>query len=86
MENVFNFLEINANYCGNNLVVKVLDTLGRIAKTIKQTLAFRITKFSLNVKDLQTRKYIIKIFTDDNFIKAILFKSLVTEINIKRIK
>ena len=71
LQNVFNYFEVPANCCGNSMVVKVLDIRGRIAKTVKQTLEESVDKVRLNVDDLKKGKYIINIFTDDNFIKAV---------------
>ena len=71
LQNLFNSFEVIANCSGSNVVVKVLDAQGRIAKTVRQTLKESVDRVCLNVEDLRKGKYIINIFTDDNFIKAV---------------
>lgn len=73
LQNVVTSLEVSANCSGNNLVVKVLDVRGRIAKTIKQALEQSIDRICLNVEDLGKGNYIVNIFTDDSFVKAVRF-------------
>ncbi len=73
LKNVFTYFEVATNCAGNNLVVKILDAHGRIAKTIKQTFEERVDKICFNVSDLRRGKYIVNIFTDDNFIRAVRY-------------
>ena len=73
LQNVLDYFEVNANCSGNNMVVKVLDMHGRIAKIIRQSLEESIDKIRLNVEDLRKGNYIINIFTDDTFIKAVRY-------------
>lgn len=70
---ILNHFEIVADFLGDNLVVKVLDAHGRIAKTIKQNFSERVDKVRLNMDGLRRGKYTINIFTDDHFIKAVHF-------------
>lgn len=73
LQNVLNYFEVTANCAGNDMVVKVLDAHGRIAKTVRQTLEESIDRICLNLNDLRKGKYIINIFSDDHFIKAVRY-------------
>ena len=73
LKSVLNYFEVSANCSGNNIVVKILDAHGRIAKTIIQTIEENIDQVRLNMDDLRKGKYIVNIFTDDNFIKAVRY-------------
>ncbi len=73
LKNIFTSFEVAANFAGNNIVVKVLDAQGRIAKTIQQTIEENVDKVRLNVEDLRKGRYIINIFTDGNFTKAVSY-------------
>ncbi len=71
-QNVLNYFEVAAN-CTGNVVVKVLDTHGKIAKTVKQNIEQGISNFRLNLEDLQKGMYVINIFNDNNFVQAIRY-------------
>ena len=73
LHTAFEYLEIAAITCTGSMVVKVLDVQGRIAKTIRQTVEDNIDRLRLNVEDLCQGKYIINIFSDDHFIKAVQY-------------
>ncbi len=73
LKNILNYFEVTTDCCGNDMVVKVLDAHGRIAKTVRQTLEESIDRICLNLNDLRKGKYIINIFADDNFIKAVRY-------------
>ena len=70
MHSVFSFFDVSTG-CPGSMVVKVLDMKGRIAKTIKQNMEESIDNICLNIEDLRRGKYIINIFKDDNFVKAV---------------
>ncbi len=77
LHSTFEYLEIAAITCtGNSMVVKVLDVQGRIAKIIRQSVEDNIDRLRLNVEDLCTGKYIINIFSDDHFIKAVRYTKI----------
>jgi len=65
-----NYLEIVAK-CSGTLIVKILDIQGRIAKTIKEKVEEGVGQLSLNISDLQNGKYVVNIFSNDEFIKAV---------------
>ncbi len=70
-KHVFNYFEVIAGN-SENMVVKVLDTHGRIAKTVMHTMEDDGTgKLCLNIDDLKKGKYVINIFSNDNFVKAV---------------
>lgn len=73
LHSAFEYLEIATITCTGSMVVKVLDVQGRIAKTIRETVESSIDKVRLNVEDLCKGKYIINIFSDDRFIKAVRY-------------
>lgn len=73
LHNAFEYFEIATVACTGCMVVKVLDVQGRIAKTIRQTVEENIDRLRLNVEDLCKGKYIINIFSDDHFIKAVQY-------------
>ena len=73
LTNAFTCFEVGTNGSGNNIVVKIVDARGKITKTIKQTLKEKVDKIQFNVNDLRKGKYIVNIFADDNFIKAVQY-------------
>ncbi len=76
LKTVLNYFEVVTDCLGNNIVVKILDAHGRIAKTIKHSLEERVDKVRLDMDDLRRGKYTINIFTDDNFIKAVRYTKM----------
>ncbi len=72
VNHTYNYFDIAAN-CSGLLIVKILDIQGKIAKTIKETLEDGAYKFSVNVDDLKTGKYIINIFNDIGFVKSVRY-------------
>lgn len=73
LQNVLTYFEVSENYSGNNIIVKVLDMSGKIAKTIRQTLEESVDRICLNMEDLCKGKYIINIFTEESFVKAFTY-------------
>lgn len=69
-KNALSYLEIAAK-CSGNLVVKILDIQGRIAKTIREKVEEGVVRLSLNIGDLKNGKYVVNIFSEDEFIKAV---------------
>ena len=67
---VANYLDIAAN-CSGLLIVKILDIQGRITKTIKEKVEDGVNQLSLNISDLQNGRYVVNIFNNDEFIKAV---------------
>lgn len=65
-----NRLNIIANFSGN-LIVKVLDIQGRIAKTIKEKVDAGAHKVALDFDDLKNGMYVVNIFNDGEFVKAV---------------
>lgn len=63
-------LNFVSNYSGN-LIVKVLDIQGRIAKTIKEKVEEGMQQLALNFDDLKNGMYVVNIFSDDEFVKAV---------------
>ena len=76
LKNVFNYFEVVTSCWGDNMVVKVLDAHGRIAKTIRQSLEEKVDKVLLDMDDLRRGKYTINIFTDDTFVKAVRYTKM----------
>ena len=56
------------------LVLKVLDVVGRMAKTMVTSITEGIQQLVLNMSDLGTGRYIINAFAEDVFIKSIRFE------------
>lgn len=56
-----------------NLVLKVLDVNGHMAKTIVEDVAEGLQQLALNLSDLTSGNYILNAFNGDVFIKAIRF-------------
>ena len=73
LQSAFDYLEIATITCTGNMVVKVLDMQGRIAKTICRSFEDTIDRVCLDVEDLCKGKYIINIFSDDRFVKAVRY-------------
>lgn len=72
LQNVFDYFEFAAT-CSGIMVVKVLDVQGRIAKTIRETVEESMGMIRLNMEDLRKGKYIINIFSEDCFVKAVQY-------------
>ncbi len=56
-----------------NIVVKVLDIQGKIAKTVKQTFREYISRLPVDVNDLQKGRYVINIFNNNDFVTSIFY-------------
>lgn len=57
----------------DNIVVKVLDTQGKIAKTIEQKVKDGRQELSLNFSDLDKGNYVLNAFNKGVFLKSIRF-------------
>ena len=56
-----------------NLVLKVLDVDGHMAKTIVEDVSEGLQQLVINLGDLASGNYILNAFSGDVFIKAIRF-------------
>lgn len=56
-----------------NLVLKVLDVDGHMAKTVVADVAAGLQQLAINLSDLGSGNYILNAFNGDVFIKAIRF-------------
>ena len=65
-------LNVVAN-TANNILVKVLDTNGNIAKTIEKAVNEGRQELSLNLSDLAKGNYVLNAFTNGIFLKSIRF-------------
>lgn len=70
--NSFPYIDIAAD-CSGQLIVKILDIQGRMAKTIKETVGDGMQKLSINVADLKTGNYVMNIFNDFGFVKSVRY-------------
>lgn len=55
------------------LVIKILDIQGRIAKTIKETAEQGANHVALHLNDLQNGTYVLNIFNNETFVKAVRY-------------
>lgn len=53
------------------LVLKVLDAQGKIAKTVVQQVSEGFHQLSVNLSDLGAGKYVVNAFSNGNFLKAV---------------
>ena len=72
MGNSLSYIDIAAD-CSGQLVVKILDIQGRMAKTIKETVGDGMQKVSINVGDLKNGNYVMNIFNDYGFVKSVRY-------------
>ncbi len=70
--NSLSYFDVAAD-CPGQLVVKIWDIQGRMAKTIKETIGEGAHKLSINVEDLKQGKYVMNIFNDLGFVKSIRY-------------
>ncbi|MDB5232308.1 MAG: hypothetical protein JWN76_3113 [Chitinophagaceae bacterium] len=56
-----------------NLILKILDVQGRIAKTIIEKVEQGAQQLMVNMNDLGEGMYVLNVFNGDSFIKAIRF-------------
>ena len=66
------YIEIGAD-CSGQLIVKILDIQGRMAKTIKETVGDGKQKLSINIDDLKQGNYVMNIFNDYGFVKSVRY-------------
>lgn len=66
------YLDVMAD-CSGQLVVKILDMQGKMAKIVKETIGDGVQKLSINVDDLKTGNYIVNVFNDFGFVKSIRY-------------
>ncbi|TKK71471.1 hypothetical protein FC093_00120 [Ilyomonas limi] len=66
------YIDIVAD-CSGQLVVKILDIQGKMAKTIKETIGEGAQKLSIKVDDLKKGNYVMNIFNDFGFVKSIRY-------------
>jgi hypothetical protein len=66
------YLDIVANSIGN-LILKVYDTNGRMAKVISSEVSSGLQQLNINVSDLSDGTYVLNAFNGDIFLKAIKF-------------
>jgi hypothetical protein len=59
--------------CSGQLIVKILDIHGRMAKTVKETVGDGMQKLSINVGDLKKGNYVMNIFNDYGFVKSVRY-------------
>lgn len=69
---ILGYYDIAANASGR-LIVKILDLQGKLAKTIYETLADGVEMFSIKLDDLKEGSYVLNIFNEGNFIKAVRY-------------
>lgn len=75
LNNTLNYFDVVAAAPGM-LIVKILDIHGRIAKTIKEKVEQGANKLSVNLSDLKKGSYVLNVFNDDTFIKAVRFMKI----------
>ena len=66
------FLEVAAARSGD-LIVKILDVQGRMAKTIIEKVEQGVQELCVNLNDLGSGYYVLNTFIGDTFIKAFRF-------------
>ena len=66
------YIDIAAD-CSGQLIVKILDIQGRMAKTVKETVGDGIQKLSINVDDLKNGNYVMNVFNDFGFVKSVRY-------------
>jgi hypothetical protein len=76
LQSIFNetegYLNVVADKQGR-LTLKVLDTNGRMAKSLTTNITEGIQKLALNLSDLSSGMYVLNAFTDGTFLKSIRF-------------
>jgi hypothetical protein len=65
-------LSVIANKSGN-LIVKVLDLQGKIAKTVKTKIDEGSQQLDINLSDLTSGMYVLNAFNGDVFLRSIRF-------------
>lgn len=63
------FLSIHTSNAGN-LILKILDVQGRMAKTIIEKVEQGCSELALNLTDLTEGMYVLNAFFGDSFVKA----------------
>lgn len=71
VENI-SYVTVLADKTGR-LVLKVLDTEGRLAKTVVANINEGKQQLELNMDDLNSGRYVMNAFSGDTFIKSIKF-------------
>ncbi|MBW0176590.1 hypothetical protein [Sediminibacterium sp.] len=66
------YLTVMSEQAGN-LILKVLDVNGHMAKTIVEDVSEGLQQLVINLGDLASGNYILNAFSGDVFIKAIRF-------------
>ena len=72
LECTLSYIDIVAD-CSGQLVVKILDIRGKMAKTIKETVGAGRQKVYINVDDLNTGNYVMNVFNDFGFVKSVRY-------------
>ena len=70
--NNMSYLDIAAD-CSGQLIVKILDIQGKMAKTIKQTVGDGMQNLLIDVNDLKQGNYVMNFFNDFGFVKSIRY-------------
>jgi hypothetical protein len=55
------------------LILKILDVQGRIAKTVIESVEKGAHELMLNLSDLSEGRYVLNAFNGDSFVKAVRF-------------
>lgn len=66
-------LSVHTNNSGN-LILKILDVQGRMAKTIIEKVEQGCSELALNIGDLAEGIYVLNAFFGDSFVKAFRIK------------
>ena len=66
------YLNVIANNSGN-LILKILDVQGRMAKTVIEKVEQGAQQLLINLNDLAEGIYVLNAFNGDSFIKAFRF-------------
>ena len=66
------FLDVAATKSGD-LILKVLDVQGRIAKTVIEKVEQGAQQLCINISDLAKGNYVLNAFFGETFIKAVRF-------------
>ncbi len=68
-----NYIQVVTSKSGE-LILKILDVQGRMAKTIREKVEQGANELAVNLSDLAEGVYVLNAFIGDSFIKAFRFK------------
>lgn len=66
------FLQINSDKAGD-MVIKVFDTQGSLAKTVQAFIQQGSQQLNLNLNGLDAGQYVLNAFSGDTFLKSFRF-------------